>query len=157
MKRTQDHSLAPESEAAVALIRLGHGRETRWLARWNHRWSAFNLISAKKWSDESFRECLLREIDEELGLREGVDYDWPAESAAHVEFTAFSHAAGIETRYKMELFEVELRVESALPAIDVAPTNRWLREAEVRAERTSDDRPVSATMKRLLEQIYRAS
>jgi hypothetical protein len=50
----------------------------------------------------------------------------------------------------VELFEVAL-TEEARHKIDAKSENRWVTEAEVRKGLAHDGRPVSPTMKRLLE------
>jgi 8-oxo-dGTP pyrophosphatase MutT (NUDIX family) len=140
------------SEAAVALIRdQGADGRSRWLARWNPKWEAFHFVAGHRRPEESFRACLVREIGEELGLREREDYSVSTAPPLHVDFTAWSVSARAETRYAMELFDVEL-TPAAQSRIAADPENRWLAEAEVRAGRSEDGRPISATMVRLLDE-----
>jgi hypothetical protein len=75
-------------------------------------------------------------------------------SPAHREFIEFSQSTQTQTRYIMELFNVELSPE-AHPGVENNPANRWLSAAEIEAGRTQDAQPVSATMKRLLGEIDR--
>jgi 8-oxo-dGTP pyrophosphatase MutT (NUDIX family) len=140
------------SEAAVALIRRAQDGQTLWLAQWNDKWQAYHFVSGHKRPDESFRECLVREIAEELQLGLGTDYRISAASPIHLEFTDFSESTQTETRYIMELFNVELG-SGAHPGVEADPANRWLTDAEIHAGQTSDGRPVSATMKRLLSEV----
>jgi ADP-ribose pyrophosphatase YjhB (NUDIX family) len=137
------------SDAAVALIRREQNDQTSWLAQWNDNWSAFHVVSGHQRPGESFRACVVREVAEELGLREGVDFTVADQPPLHVEFTAWSAAARVETDYTMELFDVEL-TPAAQARVTEAANNRWLSAAEIAGERTHDGRPVSATMKRLL-------
>jgi 8-oxo-dGTP pyrophosphatase MutT (NUDIX family) len=140
------------SEAAVALLRdQGADGRPRWLARWNPKWGTFHFVAGHRRPEESFRACLVREIDEELGLREGEDYSVSTAPALHVDFTAWSVSARAETRYVMELFDVEL-TPAAQSRIADDPENRWLAEADVRAGLSEDGRPISATMGRLLDE-----
>src|SRR5205814_72605 len=85
-----------QSEAAVALIRREQDGQTVWLAQWNDKWRAYHFVSGHKRSNETFRECLVREVAEELGLKEGANYTAAPMPAAHLEFTAFSQGAGVE-------------------------------------------------------------
>ncbi|MFI5459731.1 MAG: NUDIX hydrolase [Isosphaerales bacterium] len=143
-----------QSEAAVALIRRQQDDQTHWLAQWNPKWQAYHFVSGHRRHDETFRDCLVREIEEELHLSEGTDYRVSAEDPTHLEFMAFSQSTQTETRYVMELFNVELS-SGAHPRVAADPANRWLTEAEIEAGQTQDGRPVSATMKRLLGVIIR--
>ena len=137
------------SEAAVALIRREESGRTLWLAQWNPKWRRYHFISGHRHPEETFRACLVRELAEELHLREGADYAAAAEPRDRLEFTAFSESAGTETRYDMALFEVQLLGDA--PAIVAADaSNRWLDEAEIASGRCRDGEPVSPTMRRLL-------
>jgi 8-oxo-dGTP pyrophosphatase MutT (NUDIX family) len=145
------------SEAAVALIRRIEDGATLWLAQWNAKWGAYHFVSGHKRPEETFRECLEREVAEELGLRADIEFRAAAEPSAHLEFTAYSESAAVETTYTMELFEVELEGDGPRRAIAGDPRNRWLTEAEIGNARAAAGRPVSATMKRLLtEGLHRA-
>ncbi len=144
------------SEAAVAIIRREERGQTLWLAQWNPKWGAFHFVSGHKRPEETFRECLVREIEEELHLRESDDYRVSAADPTHLDFVDFSVSTQTETRYIMELFNVELDPRGA-PMVDANPENRWLTEAEIQAGQTSDGKPVSVTMRRLLGEVQRKS
>jgi len=144
---------ARESIAAVALIGHKQDGQTVWLARWNQKWNAYHLVAGHKLADESFRECMLRELGEELGLRENADFSLGQSPRAHVEFVAWSDSHQVQTTYIMELFDVRLTEEAVRGMIDRDPDNRWLSEAEIRAGRCNDDSRVSDTMVRLLSHV----
>jgi 8-oxo-dGTP pyrophosphatase MutT (NUDIX family) len=139
-----------QSEAAVALIRQqADGGQCRWLARWNSKWQAFHFVAGHRRSEESFRACLVREIAEELGLREQEDYTVLTSPPLAVEFTAWSESARTETRYVMELFDVALAPASQ-SKVAADSENRWLCEAEIRSGQSEDGLQISVTMGRLL-------
>ena len=73
-----------QSIAAASLIRKEQDGHFFWLARWSRSWQRFHLVGGHKRPEESFRECLVREISEELGLTEHADYEMAAESTAHL-------------------------------------------------------------------------
>ncbi len=93
------------SEAAIALIRRELGSNTEWLAQWNEAWQAYHFVGGHRRGEESFRECMVRELDEELELRDGADLLVPTAPALHLEYTAFSQRAHEETEYVMELLK----------------------------------------------------
>jgi 8-oxo-dGTP pyrophosphatase MutT (NUDIX family) len=138
------------SQAAQALVRRRAAGRTEYLAQWNQKWQSLHLVGGHRNEGESFRDCLCRELHEELGLRPETDYRLPEQPFAHLEYTAFSKAAGEETAYVMELFEVEL-APAAAARISSDPANAWVSEAEVLAGRAADGRAVSATTRLLLE------
>ena len=139
------------SIASVALIRRHVGGQTLWLAQWNAHWHRYYFVGGHKHEDESFRECLVREVAEETGLTEHVDYDVVDGPVAHVEYADWSGRAQAQTAYTMELFELRLRSERASRRLDANPKNRWLRESEIRAGRCADGKRVSQTMGLLLQ------
>jgi len=141
-----------QSTAAAALIRREHNGQILWLARWSRSWRRFHLVGGHKRLEETFRECLAREISEELGLAEGADYEMAAEPTTHLEFTAWSEGAKEETAYTTELFEVDLH-NPAREKLDAEPAIRWLSEADIRAGRCTDGKPISQTMQLILAKI----
>jgi 8-oxo-dGTP pyrophosphatase MutT (NUDIX family) len=134
-----------KSVGAGAIIERTEIGSRRWLARWNAKWGAFHLVGGHCRPDESFRDCLAREVTEELGLAEGRDFRIAAPACPALEYTAFSGSAGVETRYTIELFRVQLLGDAEQRASQ-DPENCWLTEDEIRAGRTAAGRPVSATM-----------
>jgi 8-oxo-dGTP pyrophosphatase MutT (NUDIX family) len=139
------------SEAAVALVRREQEEDgqTLWLAQWNPRWQAYNFVSGHREPEETFRECLIRELGEELGVRAEVDFTMSATPLAHLEYAAWSESARAETQYTMELFEVEL-IGDAWRTIEANSQNRWIGEAEIASGHCRNGQPVSPTMRRLL-------
>src|SRR5438477_9623477 len=110
--------MSRQSIASIAIITRPDAGGMRWLAQWNEKWQSFNFVSGHKESGETFRECIVREIKEELSLSETVDFDVSPAPRLHVEFTAFSKRAGIETDYFIEAFDVTICNEAAYRIID---------------------------------------
>ena len=137
------------SVAAVALIRRECEGRTLWLAQWNPHWYHYRFVGGHRLAGESFRQCLVREVAEELGLCEGTDYA-AIGPLAHLEYTAWSRSAKEETAYTIELFEVQLAGQAAGRKVDSKPSNRWLTEAEISNRRCEDGQKVSETMALLL-------
>ncbi len=138
------------SVAAMALFRRQEQGRTLYLAQWNLKWRALNLVGGHKRPNESFRECLVREIGEELGLALGADYVVPDEPVVRLEFDAFSDGAWEPTSYQMEIFPVDLLGDSVLEKIAANPDNRWVTEDEILAGRCNDSTRVSPTMTRIV-------
>src|SRR5947209_7142008 len=115
-----------QSFAAVALIRREAQGQVLWLTRWNVHWNSFHLIAGHKRPDESFRDCLRREIVEELALRERTDFTVADEPLLHLEYTAWSERAHAETAYTAELFPVQLAGESVCDRPGDDPRVRWV-------------------------------
>jgi ADP-ribose pyrophosphatase YjhB (NUDIX family) len=142
------------SDGAVALIRgtdrYGH---SGWLAQWNEGWGAFFLIGGHREEGESFRDCLAREVREELDVKPGEadGFEVGAESPP-LDFVAWSRRAGEYTEYAMRAFVVTLAAER-LAAVNAAEKSlhlHWLRPEEVREHETTDGRRVSETVEVIL-------
>lgn len=140
------------SEAALALItRVNTQDETEYLTQWNEKWQAYSLIGGHREEGESFRECCIREIEEELELKRDVNFGVPETPVAPtVEFMMYSKTAGEETRYRMQLFRVEIGSARDRELIDANPVNRWLSESEIGNRLSSEGRPVSEQVVRVL-------
>jgi 8-oxo-dGTP pyrophosphatase MutT (NUDIX family) len=139
------------SVAAIALIRRETGGQALWLARWNSNWNAFSFVGGHKEEDETFRECLIREVTEELGLEPDADFVVAEKAHSHLEYIGWSDGARAQTAYTMELYPLELTGDFSHEKIDSDPENRWLEPAEIQAYRTKDGKAVSGTMALLLE------
>jgi hypothetical protein len=138
------------SLAAVALIRRSHQGQTEFLSQWNPKWQALHFISGHKRPDESFRECLIREMGEELGLSIGGDYTVADQPISQLQFDAWSESAQAMTSYEFAVYEVTLNGGSTLAKVAANPDNRWVTEDEIRAGRCADGTRISPTMARVL-------
>lgn len=141
-----------QSIAALALIRRQEeeGR-ARWLTQWNRKWKAIALVGGHKRPEETFRDCVIRETEEELGLQYGTDFEVAPEPLAHLNYTAFSHSAGEETRYTIELFDVHLTNMTVEEKVSADPQNYWLDPNEIQMGLTSDGKRISPTVALLLD------
>ncbi|HVA51050.1 MAG TPA: NUDIX hydrolase [Pirellulales bacterium] len=136
------------SLAALALITRRRTGETEYLAQWNPEWAAFHFVGGHRYADETFRDCLVREIGEELGVAPG-GLAMADDPTARLHYVATSRRAGAETAYTMELFDVELNGDE-LCRIEQRPENAWLGSEEISAEAMHDGRAISPTMSLLL-------
>jgi hypothetical protein len=138
------------SVAAFALFRRASlAGFVEYLAQWNEGWHAFHLVGGHKRENESFRDCCVREVFEELGLVEGRDVRVAPERRCHLRYVHWSERAQADTDYTVELFDAEL-LSPAAASVECDANNRWLTESAVRAGRCRDGRAVSATMLRIL-------
>ena len=143
------------SVAALALIRRVCEGQACYLAQWNPKWAALHFVSGHKRPAETFRECIVREIGEELGLTSSAERFVAETPRAVLEFTAWSESAGMETSYEMAVFEVELSEASALAKVAANPDNRWVAESEILAGQCADGTRISPTMARVLTELSR--
>ena len=137
------------SEGGIALIERTVGGKREWLAQWNDRWQAFFFIGGHREGNETFRECVIREIEEELELTPS-ECPVAATVASHLEYRAISQSAEELTQYIMELFCATPSADG-LRKIAANPMNKWLDEDEIRKLEATDARPVSVSMGVILD------
>ncbi len=138
------------SVAAIALIQQEENNQTTWLSRWNPTWNGFSFVSGQQSNGESFRDCLIRELTEELGLEPDADFLVAQKPHSNWEYTAFADGTRVKTAFTMELYDVELTGDFSHDKIASDTDNRWLLPAEIQAAATTDGHPVSGTMALLL-------
>ena len=61
------------SEGGIALFQRAVRGKRQWLAQWNENWQAFFFVGGHRQESETFRQCVIREIEEELDLA-GSDF-----------------------------------------------------------------------------------
>lgn len=163
---TEDQNGRRQSQGAAALICRHRNGRCEWLTRWNEKWASYYFVGGHKHEDETFAQCLVREIKEELGIDLGKDFVMADRPVAHLEYTAPSRSASVATDYTIEMFGVQsltdyvvhmfgVRLQDADATADFqAPHElQWVTEEEIRSRRCRDGRPVSETMERLLNAI----
>jgi len=140
------------SEAGLALIeRTRADGSAEYLSQWNDNWGMYSLVGGHVEVGETFRECCIREVTEELGLTLEADFSVaPGPIAPLREYVALSGSAKVETRYRVELYRVELAAHAASQVASDAE-NRWLTLPEVVAGVTDDGRPISAQVRTMFQ------
>ncbi len=136
------------SEGGIALIQRTIAGKREWLGQWNDNWKAFFFIGGHREGTETYRECVIREIEEELGLTE-AECPVVATVAHHLEYRAISRGAGELTRYTMELFDSQ-PTPVGMEKIARDPMTKWLDEDEIRRLGAQDGRAVSVSIGLLL-------
>lgn len=136
------------SEGGIALIERIVDGEKQWLAQWNDKWKAFFFVGGHREDHETFRECVIREVCEELELQP-TDFIVASTVSDRLEYIATSRGAGVPTAYTMELYETTLSPAVELQ-IDSDTKNAWLTEKDVRQLAAGGVRPVSVTVQVLL-------
>ncbi|MDB5387951.1 MAG: hypothetical protein JWM11_3597 [Planctomycetaceae bacterium] len=133
-----------KSEGGIALIERTVNGEQQWLAQWNDNWNAFFFVGGHREPNESFRDCVIREVCEELDVQP-ADFTVADTSIKRLEYIATSRGAEVPTAYTMEPFATQLAPAIEL-AIDSNSKNAWLTEQDVRSLTAGGVRPISVTM-----------
>jgi ADP-ribose pyrophosphatase YjhB (NUDIX family) len=138
------------SRGALAYIERKRFGRVEFLTQWNVGWRAYSLVGGHKREAESFRQCLTREVGEELGLREGLQFRATREPLARLRYAAWSESADAETDYTLVIFGVRMIGAEAEFVESADPENRWVTLDEIQVGLTCDGRRVSHTVDRIL-------
>ncbi len=135
---------------SIALIRHPEQLERQWLAHWDRSAEQYEFVTAERLEQESWRECLDREIAWSLNLRRGKDYIMS--SAARLHFEAQLPVPGNEeeTVFVVEFYVTDLYGGAALGVLDRNPDTCWLSGHELLSGVTAEGKSVAPILVMLL-------
>jgi hypothetical protein len=137
-------------EGSIGLIRHPKEVERLWLAVWDQQSAHFDFVFAERLENDSFRECLDREIAWTLPLRKGKDYLISSVARLHLD-TAFSVAEQTNLMlYSIELFIVDLFGKMAAKSLANDPDMLWVSSEEVLGGQTNCGRKISPRLVSLI-------
>ncbi len=133
---------------SIALLRHPQQLENLWLAHWDARRQHFDFVTAERLDDESFRECLDREIAWVLDIRRGKDYIISSQARLHLDIPVESD--DVVTFYVGEFYIADLYGKAGRAMIEHNKELRWLTSDEVLSGQASDGAPVNPELVALL-------
>jgi len=136
---------------SIALLRHPEQLENLWLAYWDARCKHFDFVTAERLDDESFRECLDREIAWVLDLRRAKDYIISSQARLHLDLPVESTDG--ESFYVVEFYVTDLYGKASRAMVELNKDARWLTSDEVLSGQTSEGVPVNPS---LVELLHRA-
>ncbi len=140
------------SRSSLAVITRRDGHQVRYAARWNPKWRAYHLVGGHRERGESSMTCLIRELQEEVGLAPDEAKAIVPRRFKRLRFRAHSRSAMERTRYVMDLYETQIAPER-LDAPGQPEPIAWLTRSEILDGRTIDGEAVSPTMRRVLRTL----
>lgn len=157
--------LFKRQNGAFAFIVVGAGKKRRYLLQWNETWQVFNLIGGKLDNDRgdagSLRRALQRELEEEMGLKPGDDFEI-GRCLKTVKLRQYSRREERIKNYRFGIFDVAI-FPQLLNSINYPNyAARWLSTRyenvfasaeEIANMQTSDGRAISPTTKRVLQTL----
>ena len=105
-------------------------------------------MTAERLDDESFRECLDREIAWVLDLRRGKDYIVSSQARLHLDVPV--EAADDETFFVVEFYIADLYGKASRGMVELNRDVSWLTSDEVLSGQTSKGVPVNPSLVELL-------
>ena len=137
-----------KSEASLALIIRTVAGQTEFLCQFHEKTRGYFLVGGHREEGESFRDCVIREIQEELSLTP-QDFTVKAQPWNVLQFQARSSSTKLDTDYYIQLFEVTITT-AALATVESDSRNAWLSADEIRDESFHKGRRISSDMRRIL-------
>lgn len=121
---------------SIALIRHPEYLEDQWLAYWEEGRKRYDFVTAERLDNESFRDCLDREVAWVLDIRRGKDYIISSQARLHLDLPIDSEIAG--AFFVTEFYIVDLYGKSGFASVELNKQLRWLTSEEVLSGRTVD-------------------
>lgn len=145
---SKDSSL-PKYFRSVALIPEDSESNSRWLCLWDNNRSCFDCVTAERGDNESFRDCIHREVLESLDLTKR-DVLVSNMAQLNLEFVHTLPESTSDTHVAVSFYLVHLYSETARQAVKEMVEGRWLTGKELLHGETTDGWAVSPTLSYLL-------
>lgn len=152
-------------KASFALIAAEFKGERCYLLQWNDKWQCYNFIGGKvnvtKGDAEDFCQAMRREIVEEIGIgsSEHILID---REIKRIQLCQYSQREKRFKQYQFALFEIRLfpdlpadptAVQHALRWLSTRHTNVYVTREEIKNLQTSEGKPISRTVYRILKAV----
>lgn len=139
----------PDFVGSIALIRRVEDGKTKWLVRHHACSDTYKLVQADRLEEESFRECIDREISWSLSLERNRDYIISSVPRLHLEVQ--NRAPGEETGdiLIVEFYVVDLYGRKAIEKL-ADESNHWVTGAELNLGVTGNGRAIDPLQQKLL-------
>ena len=133
----------PTYRRSIALIRKPAAHGTAWLARWDDGQQYYDFVMAEPLEDESFRECIDREVGWVLRLDRQRDYLVANMARLNLEFQARLPGHSEPAQVTAVFYAVDLYRKAAWHQVDADPLNRWLSSKEICRGKTGDGQRIN--------------
>jgi 8-oxo-dGTP pyrophosphatase MutT (NUDIX family) len=152
-------------KASFALIASDFKGERCYLLQWNDKWQCYNFIGGKvdvaKGDSENFYQTMRREIVEEIGIgsSEHISID---REIKRIHLCQYSQREKRFKQYQFALFEIRLfsdlpadptAIQHALKWLSTRHTNVYVTREEIKNLQTSEGKPISRTVRRILKAV----
>jgi hypothetical protein len=135
---------------SIALIRKPSAHRTSWLARWQNHSRCYDFIMAEPLEEESFRECIDREVGWVLKLERERDYLVANMAQINLDFCDALPGDAHETHIVVAFYVVDLYRKSAWKLVDADGENCWLSAEEIYTGFAQDQRPIEPNLRFLI-------
>lgn len=139
-----------QNHTSVALIRHPEGKERKWLVKWVSASGWWTFVTAERIGNESWRECLDRELAWVFPLRRGKDYLISSMARLHLEEIVCDSQTGEDLHVAFEFFVVDPYGRDARKTFDTLEGTRWVTTAELLGGNASDGTAIDPQLTELL-------
>ena len=143
------NSSLPKYFRSVALIPESSGLNSGWLSIWDNNRSCFDFVTAERCGDESFRDCVHREVLESLELTKR-DVLVSNMAQLNLEFVDTLPGSVSDSHIAISFYLVHLYSRAARQAVEEMVEGRWLTGKELLHGETTDGWSVSPTLSYVL-------
>jgi hypothetical protein len=134
----------------LALIPQGNGARSTWFCHWDQENTRFDFVTSERVGDESFRDCIDREIVMKLGLRTN-DFLVANMAQLNLEFAAVLPGYEESNHVMVAFFLVQLYSRASRQKLKSFPGGRWLTGHELLEGKTTDGEAVNPVLTYLLK------
>jgi hypothetical protein len=133
-----------------ALIPRETGEPSCWFCHWDERNNFFDFVAGERAGDESFRDCVDREVSSKLGLRTS-DFLVANVAQLNLEFAAVLPGDEEPNHVRVAFYIVRPYSQAARQVLASFPGGRWLTGHELLEGGTRDGKRVNPSLTYLLK------
>jgi hypothetical protein len=135
---------------SLALIPRVNEERSSWFCQWNQVDGWFDFVTGERLDNESFRDCIDREVSNTLGLGP-KDYLVANMAQLNLEFAAVLPGEAEASHVSVAFFIVNPYGKTSRQMLESHPGGRWLTGGELLEGKTTDGIPVSPVVTYLLK------
>ncbi|HCS52971.1 hypothetical protein [Rubinisphaera sp.] len=148
-----DTAITPQFIGSIALMRHPEEGEKRWMTLWNSKRNQFEMVTALRLENDTYRECLDRELAWKLELQRGKEYLISSMARLHIEQELTLPGDEIPAFYAIEFYVVDPYGKPSFAKLDKREDLHWLTTHEILAGFGPEDRAVDPRLVYLINKF----
>ncbi|HBN77613.1 MAG TPA: hypothetical protein DD473_17740 [Planctomycetaceae bacterium] len=148
-----DTPIPPQFIGSVAMMRHPEEGEKRWMTLWNSKRKQFEMVTALRLENDTYRECLDRELAWKLDLQRGKEYLISSMARLHIEQELILPGDEKPTLYVIEFYVADPYGKQSFNKLEERKDIHWLTTHEILAGYGPEDRSVDPRLVYLLNKF----
>ncbi len=148
-----DTAIPPQFIGSVALMRHPEEGEKRWMMLWNPKRNQFEMVTALRLENDTYRECLDRELAWKLDLQRGKEYLISSMARLHIEQELTLPRDEKPVFYAIEFYVSDPYGKQSFAKLEERENLHWLTTHEILAGYGPEDRPVDPRLVYLINKF----